>query len=108
MMLGLKLDANRCDLYLDSTSSCPLGGRGSRGRVIRRVTLNSNLPTYLASKALTTANALRSLGNTVQGVNPYLMRQAVIACALREVYYGAETWWPGYSHPGPRTGSILN
>jgi hypothetical protein len=62
----------------------------------------------LASKALTTANALRSLGNTVQGVNPYLMRQAVIACVLRKVYFGAETWWPGYSRPGPRTGSIPN
>jgi hypothetical protein len=62
----------------------------------------------MASKALTIANALRCLGNTVQGVNPYLMQQAIVACVLRKVYFGAETWWPGYSRPGPRTGSILN
>jgi hypothetical protein len=62
----------------------------------------------LASKALTIANALRSLGNTVRGVNPYLMQQAVTTCALRKVYFGAEAWWSGRAHPGPRTGSISN
>jgi hypothetical protein len=36
------------------------------------------------------------------------MRQAVIAYVLHKVYFGAETWWPGYSRPGPRTGSIPN
>jgi hypothetical protein len=36
------------------------------------------------------------------------MRQAIVACVLRKVYFGAETWWPGYSRPGPRTGSISN
>jgi hypothetical protein len=36
------------------------------------------------------------------------MQQAVTACALRKVYFGAETWWPGRARPGPRTGSILN
>ena len=36
----------------------------------------------LASKALTIANTLRSLGNIIQGVNPYLMQQAITACAL--------------------------
>jgi ribonuclease HI len=62
----------------------------------------------MSSKALTVANALRSLGNTLRGVNPHLMRQAIVACVLRKVYFGAETWWPGYSRPGPHTGSILN
>jgi hypothetical protein len=62
----------------------------------------------LASKALTIANALRSLGNTVRGVNPLFMRQAVIACALRKVYFSAETWWPGRARPGPCTGTISN
>jgi hypothetical protein len=62
----------------------------------------------LASKALTITNALRSLGNTVQEVNPFLIRQAVIACALRKVYFGAETWWPGRARPGPCTGTISN
>lgn len=60
------------------------------------------------SKALIVANALRGLGNTVRGIKPYLMRQAVTACVLRRAYYSAETWWPGRSRPGPRTGSISN
>jgi hypothetical protein len=46
----------------------------------------------LASKALTIANTLHSLGNIIQGVNPYLMRQAITACTLQKVYYGTETW----------------
>ncbi|EED20549.1 conserved hypothetical protein [Talaromyces stipitatus ATCC 10500] len=54
-----------------------------------------------ASKALTVANALRSLGNTVRGVKPDLLQQAVSACVLHKAYYGAETWWPGRTRPGP-------
>ncbi|KAJ6033763.1 reverse transcriptase [Penicillium canescens] len=60
------------------------------------------------SKALIVANALRGLGNTVWGIKPYLMRQAVTACVLRKAYFGAEIWWPGRSRPRPRTGSISN
>jgi ribonuclease HI len=60
------------------------------------------------SKALKVANALRGLGNTVRGIKPYLMRQAVTACVLPKAYFGAETWWPGRSRPGPRAGSISN
>ena len=57
-----------------------------------------------ASKALTVANALRSLGNTVRGVKPHLLQQAVTACVLHKAYYGAETWWPGRMRPGtPQT-----
>ena len=55
----------------------------------------------MASKALIVANALRSLGNTVRGVPPHLLQQAVQACVLRKAYYGAETWWPGRTRPGP-------
>ncbi|EED12709.1 reverse transcriptase, putative [Talaromyces stipitatus ATCC 10500] len=55
----------------------------------------------IASKALTVANALRSLGNTARGVKPYLLQQAVLACVLHKAYYGAETWWPGRTRPGP-------
>ncbi|KAI9034981.1 ribonuclease H family protein [Aspergillus affinis] len=62
----------------------------------------------MASKALTVANALRSLSNTVRGVNPYLMQQAIKACVLSKVYYGIETWWPGYSRPDPRTETVSN
>ena len=62
----------------------------------------------MTSKALVVANALRSLGNTVRGINPYLMRQAVSACVLRKAYFGAETWWPGCSRPGLHQGSISN
>ncbi|KAI0997829.1 hypothetical protein K3495_g10360 [Podosphaera aphanis] len=46
-----------------------------------------------AAKALKLAKALRCLGNTVRGVPPYLSRQAVIACVLPIVHFGAETWW---------------
>jgi hypothetical protein len=61
----------------------------------------------MASKALTVANALRSLGNTVRGVPPILLQQAVSACVLRKGYYGAETWWPGRTRPG-RASPISN
>lgn len=53
-----------------------------------------------ASKALTVANALRSLGNTIRGVKPHLLQQAASACVLHKTYYGAETWWPGCIRPG--------
>ncbi|KAI9035498.1 ribonuclease H family protein [Aspergillus affinis] len=36
------------------------------------------------------------------------MRQAIKACVLSKVYYGTETWWPGYSRPDPRTGTVSN
>ncbi|KAI9034741.1 reverse transcriptase, partial [Aspergillus affinis] len=62
----------------------------------------------MVSKAIIVANALRSLGNTVRGVKPYLTQQAVKACVLRRVYYGAETWWPGRTRPGPDTRTISN
>jgi ribonuclease HI len=62
----------------------------------------------ITSKALIVANALRGLSNTVRGIKPYLMRQAVIACVLRKAYFGAETWWPGRSRPCPRAGSTSN
>jgi ribonuclease HI/endonuclease/exonuclease/phosphatase family metal-dependent hydrolase len=61
----------------------------------------------MASKALTVANALRSLGNTVRGVPPILLQQAVSACVLPKAYYGAETWWPGRTRPG-RASRISN
>ncbi|KAJ5900318.1 transposon I factor [Penicillium subrubescens] len=44
------------------------------------------------SKALIVANALRGLRNTIRGIKPYLIRQAVTACVLRKAYFGAETW----------------
>lgn len=59
-------------------------------------------------KALTVINALCSLRNIVQGIKPYLMRQAVIACMLWKAYFSIETQWLGYSRPCPCVGSILN
>ncbi|EED12090.1 conserved hypothetical protein [Talaromyces stipitatus ATCC 10500] len=41
----------------------------------------------IASKALTVANALRSLGNTIRGVKPNLLQQAVSTCVLHKAYY---------------------
>jgi ribonuclease HI len=64
-----------------------------------------------AAKALTVAQAIRSLNNTVRGVSPYLLRQVIIACVLRKAYFGAETWWPGRtrpSRPNAATDSVSN
>ena len=56
----------------------------------------------MTSKALTIASALRSLGNTVHGMRPHLLQQAISACVLRKAYFGAETWWPGRTRPRSR------
>jgi hypothetical protein len=45
----------------------------------------------MAAKGLVVAQVLRSLGNTVRGVSPILLRQAVTACVTRKAYYGSET-----------------
>jgi ribonuclease HI/exonuclease III len=58
----------------------------------------------MASKAFIVASALRSLGNTVRGVQPHLLQQVASACVLRKAYYGAETWWPGCTRPRPGSG----
>ena len=34
-------------------------------------------------------------GNTVRGVEPYVMRQAAYACILPILTYAAPAWWPG-------------
>src|SRR5438045_4410131 len=49
----------------------------------------------LSAKALTVANALRSLGKTMQGVPPIFLQWAIAACVLKKCYFAAETWWPG-------------
>ena len=51
----------------------------------------------LSGKAIKVANALRSMGNTLRGIPPRLVRRAVIACILPVVYFAAENWWPGRS-----------
>ncbi|EED14453.1 conserved hypothetical protein [Talaromyces stipitatus ATCC 10500] len=53
----------------------------------------------MTSKALTIASTLRSLGNTVHGIRPHLLQQAISACVLRKAYFGVETWWPGRTRP---------
>ncbi len=58
----------------------------------------------LASKALTVAEAMKSLGNTVRGMAPHLIRQAVIACVYSVATFAAETWWQG---PDKRGGQGL-
>lgn len=47
------------------------------------------------AKAMKTARAFSSFGNTLRGVSAPLTRQAVIACVLPIAYFAAETWWPG-------------
>ncbi|KAF7174224.1 hypothetical protein CNMCM6106_008361 [Aspergillus hiratsukae] len=38
-------------------------------------------------------------------MKPHLLQQAISACVLRKAYFGAETWWPGCTRPGPQQGS---
>jgi hypothetical protein len=54
----------------------------------------------MAARAMVVANALRSLGNTVRGVQPQLLQRVTAACVLRKAYFGSETWWPGRTRPG--------
>lgn len=67
-----------------------------------------------AGKAIKVSKALASLGNTVRGVPPSLLRRAVIACVLPIAYFAAETWWPGRTRQGPsapisnRADTLLN
>ena len=46
----------------------------------------------MASKGRKTVLGLNMLGNTVQGVEPYVMRQAVHACILPILTYAAPAW----------------
>ena len=55
-----------------------------------------------ALKAIKVANALKSLGNTIRGVPPYLLRKAAAVCVILITYYAGETWWPGRTRPGPK------
>ncbi|KAJ8066801.1 hypothetical protein OCU04_004188 [Sclerotinia nivalis] len=49
----------------------------------------------LSTKALTIANAVRSLGRTTRGIPSILLQRAITACVLKKCYFAAETWWPG-------------
>lgn len=64
-----------------------------------------------AAKALKTAKAFTSLGNTLRGVSSALTRQVTEACVLRVAYFAAETWWPGrkrQSHNGSTSNGVDN
>lgn len=54
----------------------------------------------LATKAIVIARALKSLGNSIRGAPPRLLRQAAEACVLKRAYFGAETWWTGRTQFG--------
>ena len=45
-----------------------------------------------SAKAMKTARAFFSLGNTLRGVSASLIHQAVTACVLPIAYFAAETW----------------
>lgn len=49
----------------------------------------------MASKRRKAVSGLNMLGKTVQGVEPYVMRQAVHACILPILTYAVPAWWPG-------------
>ena len=51
----------------------------------------------MAAKARRIASGIQALSNTVRGAPVQLLRQAVQACVLSVLCYGAEAWWPGAS-----------
>ena len=55
-----------------------------------------------AQKAVKISKALSSLGNTVRGMRPLRLRQAVLACSMSVAYFASETWWPGRKRTGLR------
>ncbi|KAI1001317.1 hypothetical protein K3495_g6881 [Podosphaera aphanis] len=57
----------------------------------------------LTGKALKVSHVFSSLGNTVGGVPPHLVRTAALACVLPIAYYASETWWPGRSRQCARS-----
>lgn len=61
-----------------------------------------------AASALTVANALRSLGNTVRGPSAELLRSVAIACVHNKALFAAETWFPGTTRPGARPDSRIS
>lgn len=60
----------------------------------RKLTFKYHVQAQTA-KAIKTARAFASFGNTLRGVAASLIRQAVTACVLPIAYFAAETWWPG-------------
>lgn len=53
----------------------------------------------MASKERKAVSGLNMLGNTVRGVERYVMRQAVHTCILPILTYAAPAWWPGKIRP---------
>jgi hypothetical protein len=51
----------------------------------------------MAAKARRAVGGIKALSNTVRGAPVQLLRQAVQACVLPILCYGAEAWWPGKS-----------
>jgi ribonuclease HI len=49
----------------------------------------------MAAKGRRVASGIQALSNTVRGAPVQLLRQAVQACVLTVLCYGAEAWWPG-------------
>jgi ribonuclease HI len=62
----------------------------------RKLTFKAHV-TAMAAKAAAHAAGIKALGNTVRGAPPRLLRQAVQACVVPVLCYGAEAWWPGLS-----------
>ncbi|CCE34857.1 uncharacterized protein CPUR_08796 [Claviceps purpurea 20.1] len=51
------------------------------------------------TSALKVVNHLRGLSNTIRGMSPGVVRQAVMACVLPTALYGAEAWYGGRLKP---------
>jgi ribonuclease HI len=62
----------------------------------RKLTFKTHTKLW-AAKAQTVAMSIKALGNTVRGITPALLRQAIQACVLPVLTYAAEAWWPSRS-----------
>ncbi|EED12688.1 hypothetical protein TSTA_052120 [Talaromyces stipitatus ATCC 10500] len=79
------------------------------GRLIRRLREQgwpTNLVLWIASFATGRSVQIQLDGEIGPSTDitcglPQGSPQAVSACVLHKAYYGAETWWPGRTRPGP-------
>lgn len=60
--------------------------------------------TKWSAKGISVSGFLRRLNNTQRGSSPQLVRQAIKACVIPVVLYGAEVWYPGTTEFGSRNG----
>ncbi|EFZ03294.1 Reverse transcriptase [Metarhizium robertsii ARSEF 23] len=72
----------------------------------RRLTFNTHIEKW-SLKAEKVISQLRFVNNTVRGTSAVAARRAIYAVALPTLFYGLDTWFPGFlsesTHKGART-----